>query len=947
MVSVLEAKPKSRRGGFSQWVKAEVEEKPEPIEEENTLTEEKTDTTEVDSDDTGASCESVPAKGLADDEQDALRQYTEKFGESRDGTDSGYNRVAFPWFKAQPVQTPQVSTEVLHAALARQPREKKITKQSLWEVDSEGEEVPLCTRCSLPVGEFSYQGREGKQTCVHPECMAQVLIQDRQREEENRNKRESVKKQKNRREYDIGWRMDSVPKNQRLAERMGCSPAPEGLCCLVLDEASRTVKVAATLEPSAAINLEYLLLALKVRKTAKREPLFSLDPVDPQNLEKTPQKKVYEPAWLAGTSVGDVMFQADYFLKELALGEYDMPVVGMLSVFDWSEMSGRDKTWAGREWFVVKKAEVRAADDNTLIPHVKMGVEAREQIVTKKGLEDAAVTATNHPLKKFADAFTRNFDVIAERKSVVFHLRELAKASVMAKYLVDSKARLDPSWYKMADEIVKGTEPEAFPEIPQLWNMRGNSRIQLRNGKLVDVITGGQSRLQAIYGGVEFGLDRFELAQRHALQGSTARPGMPLAQSGRPLFMPQRFQLGQRGEMPQGVDLNLDKFSLSKEDRFNKLPPCSGGPNSLEAKVTLGRAFLQGLQQRFAEMKPSDQKLLLNIFNVPQCDRTEEGEAFVPPDPNLEYITKVRGIVGEEESIRNRRKQRFSDKSFSVTNPGPEFPRSWTPSFQVEMDGRVAETAPTKFGLHKLEVDEELKNTLLSEVLPSASPEFKKTTEDGFTFCIYKIGSLEVRTVREREGEESICVIFSSGSASWETKSVKPSEVLEKERVSKCKIYVEAAEDVSCHYYVVLETQNGTAVVTDVSKSGTVSWLPNPRSLEDRNSLAKLLFQSDAKDNMSIRDVKLMSEEVSLPPGASMHHRKQYAKAIFKSVTGRPLRGKWGGNMKKYAPPPSGEPGRLGLAAMGRSSDFLNVMWLARSSNRQHEVLKPKIPACF
>ena len=31
------------------------------------------------------------------------------------------------------------------------------------------------------------------------------------------------------------------------------------------------------------MNLEYLLLALKVRKTASREPLFSLDPVDPQD----------------------------------------------------------------------------------------------------------------------------------------------------------------------------------------------------------------------------------------------------------------------------------------------------------------------------------------------------------------------------------------------------------------------------------------------------------------------------------------------------------------------------------------------------------------------------------------------------------------------------------------------------------------------------------------
>ena len=106
--------------------------------------------------------------------------------------------------------------------------------------------MPLCTRCSLPVGEFSYQGREGRQTCVHTECMAQILSQDRQIAEDNRARREDLKKQKNRQEYDIGWRMDSVPKNVRLAERMGCSPAPQGLCCLVLDEASRTVKVAAT-----------------------------------------------------------------------------------------------------------------------------------------------------------------------------------------------------------------------------------------------------------------------------------------------------------------------------------------------------------------------------------------------------------------------------------------------------------------------------------------------------------------------------------------------------------------------------------------------------------------------------------------------------------------------------------------------------------------------------
>ena len=53
-----------------------------------------------------------------------------------------------------------------------------------------------------------------------------------------------------------------------------------------------------------------------------------------------------------------------------------------------------NKAWAGREWFVVRKAEVRTAEDNTLIPHVRMGVEAREQVVTKKGNLDRWIQLT-------------------------------------------------------------------------------------------------------------------------------------------------------------------------------------------------------------------------------------------------------------------------------------------------------------------------------------------------------------------------------------------------------------------------------------------------------------------------------------------------------------------------------------------------------------------------
>lgn len=884
----------SRKGKFSQWACLKAE---EPVET--------TDPSEAEEMVSPSSGESTPVtveegKQPNEDEKEAFQLYLQKFGECRDGSNPGYSRKAFPWYSGKLPQGEKVSDESLQAALAYRPQPaKRLNKPNLVEVDSEGEEVPLCTKCSMPVGEFAYQGREGKHTCVHTECMAQVLMKEAQRDEELRNQREQQKKILNRREFDIGWQMDSVPQNARWAARMGCDANPQGLCCLVLDEASRTVKVKATLEPSAAVNLEYLLLALKVRKTASREPLFSLDPVDPQNLEQSPQKKVYEPKWLAGTSAGDVMFQADYFLKELALGEYSMPVVGMSSVFDFSEMTGKENQWAGREWFVVRKAEVRMAEDKTLIPHVKMGVEAREQVLTKNGLEDAPVTLPHHPLKKFAEAFSRHFDLIAERKSVIFHLRELAKASVMAKYLVDSRARVDPSWYALADEIVKTTTPEAHPEIPQLWNMRGNSRIKLKNGRLIDMVTGGQSSLQAIYGGVEFGLDRFELAQRHALQG---QPGMQLGQSGRPMFMPQRFQLGQR-EMPQGVDLNLDKFSLSSEERFaGRLPPCSGGKGSLEAKVTLGKAFLDGLRRRsWSGVKADDQNLLVNIFTVPQCDRVEEGDAFIPPDPNLEYVQKLRNIVGEERSIRERRKTRFADKNFVMANPGSDFPRSWTSRFQVELEGRISYTAPTKFGLVKLDVEESFKRSLLQEVMPNAVPEFQQTTEDGIIFRIYKLGSLEVRTIQEPEAEEQVHQVFSARAACWNSQGSK-TEASHKEKLSKCKMYIEAYEHEACNnFYMVLETEEKSLVVTERLANGSLSWKENPQNLEDRNSLAKLLFTVDCKENMLLGEVVRHFEE--LPSDSSLDCRKHYAKALYKFVSGRNLRGKWGGSARRYAAP--------------------------------------------
>merc|ERR1719446_1839245 len=136
------------------------------------------------------------------------------------------------------------------------------------------------------------------------------------------------------------------------------------------------------------------------------------------------------------------------------MGEYDQPVVGMKSCLDYHMLEETPTAWRAREWFMVRKAEVHISDMNVLRPYVKMGVEARQQTLNGNSIEDKTISRPDHPMVMYAEAFTKNFDLIAERKSVIFHLRELAKASVIAKFLLDADVELDEGWFG----LVSGTE---------------------------------------------------------------------------------------------------------------------------------------------------------------------------------------------------------------------------------------------------------------------------------------------------------------------------------------------------------------------------------------------------------------------------------------------------------------------------------------------------------
>jgi len=481
----------------------------------------------------------------------ALRKYGERFKSVEDSAHPVFNRQAFAWHAEHEDELIDVNQneEEVRAELVRDlgsklgstqddkrgnttnshpfrdalPRRKLDQKPQTMlgtrAEDSDKEQVCLCVQCGLPLGDFTYKVRHGY---VHGECMAQRVLEDMKKEDKERRQKDFRVKQSRREEFDIGWKADRIPCNKGLAERMDCSFMPEGMCCLVLQEMTRAVQIAPTVEPAASVNLEYLAIAMKVRRQEGREPLFSLDPVD--SASDSMQVKRFEPEWLAGTSVGDVLFQADYHLKELSMGEYEQPIVGMKSCFDYSWDEGEDMEWRAREWFVVRKAEVHLSQDDVVIPYVKMGVEAWEQVVGMDGnVVDAKVTRRNHPLLKYAQSFTYNFDLIAERKSVIFHLRELAKASVLAKYLVDADVTgVD------VETHVDDVDPDSLM-IPQLWNERHVGKIQVKDGTIVNANEGIGTCRHGVYGGVSFGLDRFKVSaparvSRSVLEGTTARP---------------------------------------------------------------------------------------------------------------------------------------------------------------------------------------------------------------------------------------------------------------------------------------------------------------------------------------------------------------------------------------------------------------------------------------
>jgi hypothetical protein len=161
---------------------------------------------------------------------------------------------------------------------------------------------------------------------------------------------------------------------------------------------------------------------------------------------------------IAGTEFAEIMFEADWIMKQLALGievlriqplsQREMQLnsklknLGMKPSKDFASALEFGKHDWSRQWLVIKKVNIKTnAGSNRNerffeIENIEIGVEARQLEKDKNGvLKDKVVQDVNHRAYKFAQKFTEIYDEIAEVYPVFKRLKTLSKAIAMAQWI--------------------------------------------------------------------------------------------------------------------------------------------------------------------------------------------------------------------------------------------------------------------------------------------------------------------------------------------------------------------------------------------------------------------------------------------------------------------------------------------------------------------------------
>jgi hypothetical protein len=197
----------------------------------------------------------------------------------------------------------------------------------------------------------------------------------------------------------------------------------------------------------------------------------------------------------------------------------------------------------------------------------------------------------------------------------------------------------------------------------------------------------------------------------------------------------------------RGVDLNLDDFNLTEA-----AATWAGDLACVEAQAPIGEVFWSSLDGGATAFRDKDARLLREVFHPKLSDRRDESCSFVPPETSPVYLAKLSEQVKKEAAVREARAKHFVSGDFKEDDAGPLFPSSWQASFRI-----AGQQGPKKWLGCPPQFSEK---AVFDWVVGAGKPIFDRSTEDGTFFRVYRRDSLEVRTIKEAGGKETLRAIY-------------------------------------------------------------------------------------------------------------------------------------------------------------------------------------------
>lgn len=199
------------------------------------------------------------------------------------------------------------------------------------------------------------------------------------------------------------------------------------------------------------MNMDDLVVAIRT-VYAGEDPGVSIEPVNPNTRDG--KMKVRYVGLTANTRFGQIMFEADRYLKSLNGGEDTLtgePMTPNVSCYRsetdlGASSNAGDIPWH-RVWFLPDELVVTVADDDKSMVFDKASIKVEARFVRFENGQMIDITGVHHPVvDAFTQCLTKEYDAFAKQKAELQELVQLAKIVGIVKWLRDKNIPVDLSW---------------------------------------------------------------------------------------------------------------------------------------------------------------------------------------------------------------------------------------------------------------------------------------------------------------------------------------------------------------------------------------------------------------------------------------------------------------------------------------------------------------------